>query len=305
MRRFLVCVVVAVVSGCGGHGDEGKDLFGYDAKAPLDVRERSQAPLLGNVTVHGITYASPKGGRVPALLMIPAGKGPFAGLIVQHGQPGRGADLADEGQRFARLGAVVVLIDAPFARRSGEPVRFDERDRREQIQLIVDLRRAVDLLLSRNDVDKARIGYFGVSYGAAMGGLLAGVEHRIAAFVLRVGDGGLVEHFGTRHDKGGWLPPMSPTRHERWLAAMRPIEALRWVRRATAPLLFQSGRKDDIVPPPDARRYQAAAPEPKEVKWYNAGHFLPLKADCDAAAWLARYIGTSPDQEECGPSNGG
>jgi dipeptidyl aminopeptidase/acylaminoacyl peptidase len=178
-------------------------------------------------------------------------------------------------------------------------VQFDEPDRREQIQLIVDLRRVVDLLVARGDVDPDRIGYLGVSYGGAMGGLLAGVEHRIAAFVLRVGDGGLVEHFGTRNDAGGSLPAMSPARRERWLAAMRPVEPLRYVRRATAPLLFQSGRQDDVVPPADARRYQAAAPEPKDVEWYDAGHFLPPKADCDAAVWLARHIGTSPDHAAC------
>jgi dienelactone hydrolase len=297
MRRLLVCAVVAVVAGGGGDGHDGS-VFGYDAKAPLDVRVKNSWND-GDVTVRGITYASPRGGRVPALVMKPAGKGPFAGLIVQHGMPGSGADMAAVGESFARLGAVVVLIDAPFARRSGEPVRFDERDRREQIQLIVDLCRAVDLLRARDDVDPDRIGYLGVSYGGAMGGLLAGVEHRIAAFVLRVGDGGLVEHFGTRRDSGGSLPPLPTARRRRWLAAMRPIEPLRWVRRATASLLFQSGRHDDVVPPADARRYQAAAPEPKEVRWYDSGHFLPPEADCDAAAWLAHHIGTSPEHEAC------
>ena len=228
----------------------------------------------GGVTVHSITYASPKGGRVPALVLVPEGKGPFAGLIVQHGLPGHGSDMEGLGGELARLGAVVVLIDAPFARRSGFPVRFDERDRREQIQLMVDLRRAVDLLVARDDVDPDRLGYLGVSYGGAMGGLLAGVEDRIDAFVLRVGDGGLVEHFRSP-DSGGSPPPISPERLRRWIAAMEPIEPLAYIRRATAPLLFQSGRQDDVVPPADARRYQAAAPEPKEVEWYDSGHFLP------------------------------
>ena len=303
MRRLLVCALLAAVAGCGGHGDDGGDVFGYDARAPLDVRVRSSRDV-GDVSVREITYASPKGGRVPAIVIAPVAKGPFAGLILQHGLPGRGADMAAAGEDFARLGAVVVLIDAPFDRRPGEPIRFDERDRTEQIQLIVDLRRAVDLLRARDDVDPDRIGYLGVSYGGAMGGLLAGVEHRIGAFVLRVGDGGLVEHFGSRDDSGGSLPPMSPARRKRWLAAMRPIEPLRWVREATAPLLFQSGRQDDVVPPPDARRYQAAAPEPKEVRWYDSGHFLPPEADCDAAAWLAREIGTSRQHEACATSSG-
>jgi hypothetical protein len=52
-----------------------------------------------------------------------------------------------------RLGAVVIAISAPFDRRGGEPIAFTRRDRAEQIELIVDLRRAVDLLRARADVD--------------------------------------------------------------------------------------------------------------------------------------------------------
>ena len=300
MRRLLVCAVLAVVAGCGGGGhedDAAESVFGYEANAPLDIREGSSWDA-GDLTVHPLTFASPKGGRVPALVIEPAGEGPFAGLVVQHGMPGHGSDMTPLGERFARLGAVVVLIDAPFARRAGFPVRFDERDRREQIQLMVDLRRAVDLLVARDDVDPDRLGYLGVSYGGAMGGLLAGVEDRIDAFVLRVGDGGLVEHFRSA-DSGGSLPPLSPGRLRRWQAAMSPIEPLRYIHRATTPLLFQSGRQDSVVPPADARRYQAAAPEPKEIEWYDSDHFLPPEADCDAAAWLAEQIEIWAGDAEC------
>jgi hypothetical protein len=45
-----------------------------------------------------------------------------------------------------------------------------------EVQLIIDLRRAIDLLGGRPDVDPQRIAYLGVSYGGAMGGLLAGDE---------------------------------------------------------------------------------------------------------------------------------
>ena len=296
MRRLLYCVLV-LAAGCSGSGPSSDDPFAYDADAPLDVRETSVSRE-GDVTVRTLTYASPRGGRVRAVLVEPRG-GADAGLILQHGMPGTADDVVELGREFARLGAVAVMIDAPFARRGGEPVRFDVRDRREQIQLIVDLRRAVDLLQARDDVDDDRIAYFGFSYGGAMGGLLAGVEHRIAAFALAVGDGGLVEHFTSVGDSGGGFPPLTAAQKRRWLAAMRPIEPLRWIRQATAPLLFQSGRQDDLVPPADARRYHAAAPEPKDVRWYDSGHFLPPAAVCDAAEWLAQHIGTSTNHAAC------
>jgi dienelactone hydrolase len=290
----LVCVVVPA-AGCGGTGDDGRasDPFAYDRGESLGVREVGSWRDEG-VTVHDVSYASPRGGRVPAFVVVPDGDGPFAGLILQHGMPSSRRDMLPIALEFARLGAVGVAIDAPFARRSGNPVRFDERDRAEQIQLVVDLRRAVDLLRARSDVDGARLAYLGVSYGAAMGGLLAGVEHRIAAFVLAVGDGGLVEHFGARHDAGGSLPPFPADRRRRWLDAMQPIEPLRLITRASAPLLMQSGRQDDLVPPPDARRYQRAAPEPKQIKWYDAGHQLPPQATCDQARWLSVHVGIAP-----------
>jgi dienelactone hydrolase len=156
-------------------------------RARLDVRITSSRSD-GRVRISGLTYASPKGGRVPALLFVPSGGGPYAGLIVRHGLPSSKEDVAFDAEELARLGAVVIAIDAPFARRRGAPIAFTRRDRTEQIQLIVDQRRAVDLLRARADVDEDRIAYLGVSYSAAMGGLLAGVEHRIAAFVLMSGD---------------------------------------------------------------------------------------------------------------------
>jgi dienelactone hydrolase len=301
MRFTLALLLLAGAVACGGSGEEPAPEagpFAYDADAPLEVRETGSSKQ-DDLTIDGLTYASPRGGRVPALVVVPPGDGPFAGLILQHGMPGTRMDVLPYAVDFGRLGAVVVLIDAPFARRSGEPVHFDARDRAEQIQLIVDLRRAVDLLRARDDVDEERIGYLGISYGGAMGGLLAGTEPRIAAFVLAVGDGGLVEHFSSADDAGGSLPPLAPERRRRWLAAMRPIEPLRWIARATAPLLFQSGTQDDLVPPADATRYQRVAPEPKDVQWYESGHFLPPQAVCAQARWLAEHIGINADHPAC------
>ena len=281
---WLLCAIA--FAGCG---TAGSGPFNYDDSAPLNIVV-SSSHYVGGVRITEFTYASPKGGRVPALLFVPSGAGPHAGLIVQHGLPGSKDDFALEGEQLARLGAVVIAISAPFDRRGGEPIAFTRRDRAEQIQLIIDLRRAVDLLRARADVDDDRIAYLGISYGAAMGGLLAGVEHRVAAFVLMSGDGGLVQHFSGSEDRLGPLSMLSPARRKAWLAAMRPIEPLTWVKRASAPLLFLSGRRD-LVPPRDAKRYQRAAPQPKEIRWYDSDHVLPSQAWCDAAHFLGRQVG--------------
>jgi fermentation-respiration switch protein FrsA (DUF1100 family) len=103
-----------------------------------------------------------------------------------------------------------------------------------------------------------------------------------------------VEHFGPRRDAGGSLPPLPADRRRRWLDAMQSIEPLRYITRASAPLLLQAGRQDDLVPPADARHYQRAAPESKQVKWYDSGHQLPPRATCDQARWLSEHVGISP-----------
>lgn len=274
-------------------------LFDYDPQAPLAIEEKSVVDLGKGYSYHEITYASPKGGRVPATLLIPTtSSGPFAGILLMHGLPGNRKDNISFARGLVATGAIVLMIDAPFARpensnRSGWPLTFGEVDRLEQIQLMVDLRRGVDLLVARPDVDPERLAYVGYSYGAAMGGLLAGIEHRLKAFGLMVGDGGIVSHFtatdGTLFSE---LSNLSEEERETWLALMEPIEPIRFVGRAApGSLFFQNALRDEAVAREDALAYQAAGSEPKRIEWYESGHFLPGEAFRRMADWLGAEIG--------------
>jgi hypothetical protein len=94
-------------------------LFAYDRRQPLAITKlgtntgRLPAQALDGITVESITYASPKGGEVPALVVVPKGQGPFPGVIVQHGLPSTKQDFLPAGVDLARTGAVAILIDAP------------------------------------------------------------------------------------------------------------------------------------------------------------------------------------------------
>lgn len=274
--------------------EQNRGLFDYDASAPLQV-EQEAAEVVDTTTAIDLTYASPAGGRVPATIYVPAGDGPFAGIVILHGMPSDREAMVPDATRYAGSGAVVITIDAPFARPENagrHTVGFTEKDRKEQIQLIVDLRRAVDVLLARPDVDGARLAFVGVSYGAAMGGLLAGVEHRFRALVLRVGDGGLVTHSTGQEDRDSGLFVLPEAMQQTWLEAMWPIEPIHYVGHAApAALLFLNGTEDELVPVADALRYQEAGSEPKTTLWYEAGHGLPREALDDESAWLAARIG--------------
>jgi dienelactone hydrolase len=200
------------------------------------------------------------------------------------------------GVRYAGYGAVVIYVDPPSFRPQNTGPRgiltFTEQDREEQIQLIIDLRRAIDLLMARPDVDPERIAYLGVSYGGAMGGLLAGIEHRPQAYVLIVGDGGFVTHQTNPHNLTMSLNEFSEE-YKAWIDAMWPIEPIHYVSHASpTPLLFQNAVLDQYVNVEDAIRYQDTASEPKHVIWYASEHWpLPDEVIMDNAKWLQQYIG--------------
>ncbi len=125
-----------------------------------------------------------------------------------------------------------------------------------------------------------------------MGGLLAGVERRIRAYVLASGDGGLVAHVTRPDDPYSLFRQVPPAYQARWLAAMEPIEPIHFVGHAApAALFFQAGRRDQFIPREEAVRWQQAGSAPKQVTWYDADHFLNAAAIRDEVAWLQSQIG--------------
>jgi fermentation-respiration switch protein FrsA (DUF1100 family) len=48
-----------------------------------------------------------------------------------------------------------------------------------------------------------------------------------------------------------------------------------------------NGRFDRTVTPDQARRLYAAAKEPKELRWYDGGHWPPPRELESAADWIA------------------
>ncbi len=271
-----------------------RDVFAYDAAAPLNLQKTVEATENG-VEISTIAFDSPDGGFATGMLFDPVTRSSLRpGIVLMHGMPGTAGQMAGLGAALAQYGAVVIAIDAPFARRSGEAVLFSNQDRAEQIQLIKDLQRAVDVLRAQPNVDDERIAYHGTSYGGAMGALFAGVEERLKTAILVVPDGGLVTHFTGPEDMQFMESLPCETRNA-WLESMTPIEPIRFISHAApTPLLIQSGRQDNLVPAADAELLHAAAPEPKTVQWYEAGHGLNQQALIARHEWLVEHIGLDP-----------
>jgi dienelactone hydrolase len=268
-----------------------RDLFAYDANAPLNLQKTVESTSNG-VEVSAIAFSSPDGGSATGLLFDPVTRSSLRpGIVLMHGMPGTARNMAALGRLLAEHGAVVIAIDAPFARRAGQPVRFTTQDRAEQIQLMKDLQRAVDVLGGRPNIDDERIAYLGISYGGAMGALFVGIERRLKAAALVVADGGLVSHFTGPEDLN-FMTGLPCSTRVNWLRAMTPIEPIRFIGHASPiTLLLQNGRMDTLVPPADAQALHTAAPPASTVRWYDAGHGLDQQATFDRMDWLREQIG--------------
>jgi hypothetical protein len=115
----------------------------------------------------------------------------------------------------------------------------------------------------------------------------------LQAYVLVVGDGGLVNHHMVEIE--GMVTPLDEmTKEEKtqWIDTMWPIESIHYIGHTKpAALLFQNGSEDTLVPSYLALDYQNAGSDPKTVKWYESGHYLPFEHVLDQLEWMSQYIG--------------
>jgi dienelactone hydrolase len=273
--------------------------FDYDAKQALDIKDKIIEEFSAG-TLHDITYTSPKGGPVAAYLIVPKGKGPFAAVLFGHWGNGTRAEFIPEAKLYAKAGAVSLIPDYPWDRPRPwhkTPDHFDkpELDREIEIQAVVDLRRGIDLLLARPDVDQKRLAYVGHSYGAQWGSILSAVDKRmktsvlmagvaeIADILLRGNDPGLVDL--RKNQPAGQL--------EKYAKVTGDIDAIHFVGHAAPiPLLLQFANYEQYFDKTSMQHYVEAASDPKKVLYYDTGHDLnDPEALQDRYTWLIERIG--------------
>lgn len=273
-------------------------MFEYDEEAPPDVRDIAVEDR-GGVKVHDISYAGRKGSRVSSYLVVPPGGGPFAGVVFQHGGAQDRSAFLSEALKLARAGAVSLLVDAPFVR---EGLNFDapEVDYESFVGAVVNLRRGVDLLTARGDVDARRLGYVGLSFGGQVGSILASVERRVTAYVLL----GLAPSMSEiwRTSELPFAVEMRSTVPEeqahRYVETLAPLDSINYIGRAAPSALFlQFARHDEVTSERDAWRCYHAASEPKDARWYDSGHMLlgsNPEGRRDRAEWLGSRLDLRP-----------
>lgn len=281
-----------------GLTEESKKLFEYDAKAPLNMTQQMLWERDG-VQLFDVRYDSPRGGKVTAFVLAPSKKGPRrAGVVFGHWGQGDKAEFLPEARALARAGAVCILVDYPWRRPApwyadADDITETDKAIQLQAQAVVDLRRAIDLLAARDDVDPERLGYVGHSYGAQFGAILSAIDKRLKAVVLMAGipdmEAVIIE------GKGPMLDNFRDKQKEQIPTALKKLRATAAVEfvphAAPVPLLFQFARYEPTFGEPAMQRFFQAASDPKQVLWYETGHELnDPQALLDRTRWLKRML---------------
>lgn len=242
-------------------------LFAYDHSRSFDVQERSVTNESG-AFVHDISYVGTAGKRSQAYLVMPSGKGPFPGVMYLHGAFSGSSQFLDEARDLARRGVASLLITQPEM--DADPLT-DNAAINEIVYEMRELQRSLDLLAEQPDVDPNRLGFVGFSFGAVRGATFAGIE------------GGRLR-----------LAILMSTPPSYGAPAMVSFDPIVWVPRvAPASLFLQLGKQDTWFTKTDGESLFAAAKEPKQLVWYDAGHGLDSHAYDDRIAWLTKLLGAA------------
>jgi dienelactone hydrolase len=284
--------------------------FDYDSHAGLEMRE-TDVQKRDKVRLIELNYAGASGDRVPAYLLIPPGGGPFPAIIWGHwlkkGSPLANKDeFLEEAVALARSGVVSLLIDAPQVRHewveaTGGPLEAAKQQSEAAVHQVTDLRRGVDLLYGRADVDRKRIAYVGHSWDAHVGAILAGVETRIIAYVLMAsGYADEEEAFASKdpqtiaHIKE--VGEDNIREYFREYAWDDPVYFLGHTDRESIFLQFASG---DGINKETAQKYlDRFSSKDKKMEFYDAGHALNAAARLDRDRWLQKHLGIKKIDEK-------
>jgi dienelactone hydrolase len=260
--------------------------------APLDATEKlittTDDYALYRVEFNGIK----PGSRVPANLYLPRKsqfKAPYPAVLLQYGTGGNKNTnyIVAIGQLAVARGMAVITIDAPDRgeRKGKEAPKMNFFDMRF-FQYLGDYSRAIDYLSARTDVDKSRIAYIGISWGAITGVTFAAHDPRIKVVASLVGGGNFA----------GLIPGGAPADLIAKTKTFDPYYHIALI--APRPLLLVNVTHDQLVPRIMADALQKAAPDYAKKVWLEADHFFNgVDRQVEATAVIEWVIGNLPKKE--------
>jgi dipeptidyl aminopeptidase/acylaminoacyl peptidase len=261
-------------------------LADYDEKKPLRVRVEAE-----NTGSTDITFQSPRGGDVPATIVLPPnaedGQRFPAAVFIHPYLASRSLYYREAFDLAEREAIAVLLVDASFTREDLprvdllDPVYSADAFRSLVRHDLVDLRRALDYLEQRKEIDSERIAVIGEEYGALAAGALAAVDDRVDALVLSA-----VPAEPGKYWAKEFVPQES---RESFAETVRDFDPIRLLDSVDADVLIQLPRQDEDWPAAEYERLAEHADD-ADVRWYEYGHSMGPDAVADRQRWLAEAL---------------
>jgi predicted esterase/predicted Ser/Thr protein kinase len=254
-------------------------LYSYD-RSPLDARLEAEDDSSPFWRRQRISFKAAYGNeRVGAFLFLPKNIAPpYQTVVFFPGAMARMSSVFTERSLFnldflIRGGRAVLfpVYKGTYERMTPDAVAGPSTDRDETIQRSKDMRRGLDYLETRTDIDHSRLAFYGFSWGSKEGPITVALETRFKTAVLA--DGGC--------DPGESLPEEDP---------------MNFAPHIQIPVLMINGRYDFEIPletcqEPFFRLLRTPASDKRQVL-LDSGHGMPLtpwfKETLD---WLDHYLG--------------
>jgi hypothetical protein len=161
---------------------------GYQRLEATDVR------MLGRRVQDGmesqlLVIQTPFGYRRVAEMFRPEGEASLAAILYVHWYEPESIDshrtqFDEEAKELARAGAVCLSIETLWSDRDFFLKRTQEDDMRNSMEEVVNIRRAMDLLLAQPHVDPERFAYIGHDFGGMYGVLAGSLDGRPTQYVI-------------------------------------------------------------------------------------------------------------------------
>jgi len=262
-----------------------RDYPKFESKDLRVVRKQVQDGIEDQLLV----TQTPFGYRRAAKMLRPEADGSHAAILYAHWYEPQSPDsdrsqFEEEAKEMAR-GAVCLLVETLWSDRDFFIKRTQEDDLQNSVEEVVNIRRAIDLLLSQPNIDSKRFAYVGHDFGGMYGVLAGSLDGRPSHYVVMAA----TPRFADWYLYG---PKLEGEAREAFIRQMSGIDPIAHAPKlAPAPIFFQFGTDDFHIPKERAEEFFQAAREPKKMKWYGAGHGLNEDATRDRKVWLKEKLG--------------
>lgn len=201
---------------------------------------------------------------------------PYQTLVYFPGGVARAVDSIDQYRQIhvdfvLKSGRALAfpIYKGTFERRDKTPLAGPSARRQRRIEVVNDLRRTIDYLATRKEIDSTKLGYYGYSAGGGFGPIFLALEPRLRAAVFYMA--------------GLYFDNVQPE-----------VDPVTFLPRVAVPTLMLSGELDSGFPLETSAKpfFRLIGTPQKKHVIAPGGHFVPRSIFIrETLDWLDRYLG--------------